>query len=243
MGSAIHGTSDLLIYGAGGFGREVDWLASECFHNDAHDESQRPGATRCFIDDESLHDSVGGLPVLTFARARQEFGNAEIVIAVGSGRIRELLATRVEAAGGRFATLVHPETRRGPRVSVGVGAMICSGNILTTDIHIGRHVIVNLGCTIGHDVVIDDYATLSPGVHVSGNVHIGARALIGTGAVINNGRPGKPIRIGKDCVIGSGAVVTKDIPDGCTAVGVPARVIVGASVADAVSPRSLGAVA
>lgn len=223
MSAAVHEATDLLIYGAGGYGREVEWLASECFRYDAYDGALAARATRCFIDDDTDAGSLAGLPVLSFAAARERYPNAAIILAVGSGKVRELLADKV--ANCRFATLLHPDAHFGPRVTFGVGTMVCAGNIFTTDITVGRHVIVNLRCTVGHDVVIEDYATLSPGVHVSGNVHIGERAFIGTGAVINNGQPGKPIRIGKDCVIGAGAVVTKDVPDGCTAVGVPAKVV------------------
>jgi sugar O-acyltransferase (sialic acid O-acetyltransferase NeuD family) len=216
---------DLLIYGAGGYGREVEWLASECFRYDAYDEAHATGATRCFIDDVACSGELCGVPVMSLADAREWYPDAAIIVAIGSPHIRQRIAEAVEAAGGHFATLLHPDTRLGPRVCFGAGTMICAGNILTTDIRIGRHVIVNLACTIGHDVLIEDYATVSPGVHISGNVHIGARAFIGTGAVINNGLPGHPIRIGRDCVIGAGAVVREDIPDGCTAVGVPAKVI------------------
>ena len=33
------------------------------------------------------------------------------------------------------------------------------------------------------------------------------------------------INIGKNVIVGAGAVVTKDIPDNCVAVGVPAKII------------------
>ena len=49
---------------------------------------------------------------------------------------------------------------------------------------------------------------------VGNNVHIGVDAVI---------LPG--VKIGNNCIIGYGAIVTKDIPDNCIAVGVPARVI------------------
>jgi len=108
-------------------------------------------------------------------------------------------------------------------VEVGRGSVITVGNILTVNVRLGQHVHVNLDCTIGHDAVLEDYATLAPGVHVSGWVFIKEGVYIGTGAVIINGTEDKPLEIGAYAVVGAGAVVTKDVPPGVTVVGVPAK--------------------
>jgi acetyltransferase-like isoleucine patch superfamily enzyme len=59
---------------------------------------------------------------------------------------------------------------------------------------------------------------------------IGERCLIGSGAVILPG-----LRIGNGVVIGAGALVTKDIPDGATVLGNPARVVARAPVYETVN--------
>lgn len=82
---------------------------------------------------------------------------------------------------------------------------------------------INLDCTIGHDVIMGDYTTLAPGVHVSGCVHFGQRVYEGTGAVIINGTQEAPIVIGDDAVIGAGPCDTKSVAPGLTVVGVPAK--------------------
>ena len=88
------------------------------------------------------------------------------------------------------------------------------------NISIGCHVIINLDCTIGHDAIINDFATLYPSVNVSGITNIGHAAELGTGMQIIQGK-----KIGNYSIIGAGAVVVRDIPDKCTAVGSPARPI------------------
>jgi acetyltransferase-like isoleucine patch superfamily enzyme len=103
--------------------------------------------------------------------------------------------------------------------------VVCAGSILTTDIAVGNHVQINLDCTIGHDVELDDYATLAPGVHVSGYVSIGRRAYIGTGATIINGTADRRLTIACDAVVGAGACVTRSVESGVTVVGVPAKPI------------------
>jgi acetyltransferase-like isoleucine patch superfamily enzyme len=79
-----------------------------------------------------------------------------------------------------------------------------------------------LDCTIGHDVVVGSYSTLSPGVHVSGNVRIGGNVFIGTGACIINGRASEPLTIGDGAVVAAGACVTRSVDPGAMVAGVPA---------------------
>jgi sugar O-acyltransferase (sialic acid O-acetyltransferase NeuD family) len=155
--------------------------------------------------------------------ARVHFPNAKVVGGVGAPKTREALMEKAASAGFNFETVIHPKVELSQWIEIGMGTVICAGNILTTNILLGKHVQINLNCTIGHDVIMEDYATLAPGIHVSGWVHIGKRVYIGTGAVIINGTEKHPILIGDDAIIGAGAAVTKDIPPNETVVGVPAK--------------------
>ena len=206
----------IAIYGASGFGREVAWLVESC------DNAQ---AVACFIDDDEKKQGAvfNDIPILSLDRAAQQHQDAKVVSGIGNPRVRELLMNKAGARGFGFDTLVHPRVEMSRWIEIGIGAVICAGNILTTNIRLGAHVQINLDCTIGHDVVLDDYATLAPGVHISGCVQCGKRAYIGTGAVIINGTQEHPITIGDDAIIGAGACVTKSIPAGQTWVGVPAK--------------------
>jgi sugar O-acyltransferase (sialic acid O-acetyltransferase NeuD family) len=203
------------VFGAGGFGREVAWLAEACGRE-----------VHCFVDDRAATERINDIPVMSFDALLASRREAEVSIAIGSPASREHVARRVSDAGDAglpFAELVHPRVERSRFVTWGPGAVICAGNILTTNITLGAHVQINLDCTIGHDARLEDFATLAPGVNVSGWVFVGARAYIGTGANIINGTAEAPIVIGDDAVIGAGACVVKSIQPGVTAVGIPAR--------------------
>jgi len=204
----------LLIYGSGGFAREVAWLAEEAGYEVVG-----------FIDDqqEKVGLFVNGIRVHSFEEAKAFAGEVPLAIAVGSPQTREKLFLKAREGGFSFATLVHPRVERSRFVEIGEGTVITAGNILTVNIRLGLQVQINLDCTIGHDVVMEDFATLAPGVHVSGWVRIEKRAYVGTGAVIINGKEDEPIVIGEDAVVGAGAVVTKSVPPRTTVVGVPAK--------------------
>ncbi len=211
--------TQIAIYGAGGFAREVAWLAQSC--NDTLERYQ----VVCFIDDNEARQgtALNHIPVMGLDKAHEVFPRAKVVGGIGTPRTRQLVMERAAEAGFGFETVIHPRVERSEWIEIGIGTVICAGNILTTNIRLGQHVQINLDCTIGHDVVMGDFATFAPGVHISGCVHVGQRAYLGTGAVIINGTQDEPLLIGDDVIVGAGACVTKSIPTGLTVVGVPAR--------------------
>lgn len=206
----------LVVLGAGGFAREVAWLVGSL--NDVAPTWELLG----FLDDavERHGQVLNGTPVLGGIEWLADHSEVYAVCAVGNPRVRKQLVERAARFGTRFATLIDPSVRHSRFVEIGEGSILCAGTILTTNIQIGRHVIFNLDCTVGHDAVIGDFCTVLPSVNVSGNVTIGEGCNVGTGAAIIN-----DVAVGAWTVLGAGAVAVRDLPAGCTAVGVPARVI------------------
>jgi sugar O-acyltransferase (sialic acid O-acetyltransferase NeuD family) len=208
--------SGLGIYGAGGAGREIAWLARVCLGPNVH--------IRFIVDNPATQAStINGLDVVTFDQFLASTPNVPVTIAIGDAASRERISETCKAAGLRFQTLIHPGVILSPFVSVGEGSIICEGCVLTTNIEIGRHVYVNIGCTISHDCILDDFATLSPGVHLAGWVSAGRRAFFGTGASAMNGSRSRRLAVGDNAIVGAGACVIDDVAPGETVIGVPAR--------------------
>ena len=92
-------------------------------------------------------------------------------------------------------------------ITIGENTNIQDGSVLHVDP--GCPINIAANCTIGHKVMLH-------GCTIEENT------LIGINAVILNGA-----RIGKNCIIGANALVTEDteIPDGCMALGSPAKVV------------------
>ena len=207
---------DLVVLGAGGFAREVLWLVEDCNANDPM------WNLLGFIDENrELHGrTLCDVPVLGGIEWLKDKAGIHLISGVGGNAVRRRFASLGAERGLPFASLVHPDTRRSRFVEIGEGTVVCAGNILTTQVRIGRHVNINLDCTVGHDVVIEDFCNISPGVHVSGFVQLAEDVDVGTGAVLLPGR-----KVGRNTTIGAGAVVSTDLPANVVAVGIPAKVI------------------
>ena len=208
---------DLIIVGAGGFGREVAWLTERI------NKKKREWNLLGFLDDgNSLKEDYNGYKVIGTTLDVNSFPNAFFACAIGAAKIRERVVTRMTTVNPsiKFATLIDPSVEMSDTVSIGEGSIICAHTILTVNISVGRHVIVNLDCTVGHDAVIDDFVTIYPSVNVSGSTSIGHAVELGTGTQIIQEKA-----IGQCAIVGAGSVVVKDIPDKCVAVGIPAKPI------------------
>lgn len=88
------------------------------------------------------------------------------------------------------------------------------------DIHIGDHVLLGPRCQLLTPQHPFDYLERRKPIEASHGVRIGEDCWLGGGVIVCPG-----VSIGKRCIIGAGSVVTKDIPDDCTAVGNPARIV------------------
>lgn len=208
----------LYIVGAGGFGREVAWLVERI--NAVTGEWNIQG----FLDDNSsIHGNIeGGYRILGGTDFLENISEEVWVIcAVGTANIRKKIVSKLKKYDNiRFATLFDPSVVISDRVNIGQGSIVCAGTILTVDIEIGQHVIINLDCTVGHDAKIADFVTVYPSVNISGNVIVDEGAELGTGTQIIQEK-----KIGNNTIVGAGSVVVKDLPDNCTAIGSPAKPI------------------
>jgi sugar O-acyltransferase (sialic acid O-acetyltransferase NeuD family) len=206
----------LVIFGAGGLGREVLVLLTQL------NEAGANWDVRGFYDDQPpAGPTVAGLPYLgTSADLNATPEPLAVAVAVGSSRSRAAVVGRLMSAQLSFPVLVHPGVRLAnyQRISLGEGCIIQQGCILTCDITLGQFVLLNLGCTVGHDVVLEDFCSLMPHVNIGGGAQLGVGTYLGTNATVI-----QAVRVGAGATVGAGAVVVRELPAGVTAVGVPAK--------------------
>ena len=200
----------LIIIGASGFGREVAWLVERI--NKAEPTWDLLG----FIDDNEsiVGTKINGYSVLGTSKDIEKYKDVFFVCAIGSSKVRKNVIKNIGHLN--YATSVEMSDL----VKIGEGSIVCAHTIMTVNIQIGNHVMINLDCTIGHDAILKDFVTVYPSVNVSGNSKYGECVELGTGSQIIQGRI-----IGKNTIVGAGSVVVKDLPEECTAVGAPCKPI------------------
>mgnify|MGYP000981260871 FL=1 len=152
----------------------------------------------------------------------------EFIIGIGDNRIRKEISERYQEL--TFTNVIHPTASFGLNqreyIEEKTGNIIAAGVRFTNEIKIGNFGIYNLNCTIGHDCVIQDYVNICPGANISGNVTILKESFIGTNACIINGQSSTcRITVGENAIVAAGAVIIRDVPDGATVMGVPAKVV------------------
>jgi len=188
------------LFGYGGHAREV--------------AMQIGGEITFFVDDAYVND---------IAKPISEFDplEYEIMIAIADPQEREKVVSRLPRFT-QFFTFIHPTAiiSQNFDVVIGEGSFIGANSIITTNIKIGNHAILNRANHIGHDCIIGDYLSMMPGSVISGDVNIGNNVYLGTNASIR-----EKLSVHSFSVIGMNSCVIKHIEESGVYVGVPAKKI------------------
>jgi len=187
----------LALFGYGGHAREVAAQINE--------------PLEFFVDDEYSNEYVK--PISSFDPEKYL-----IMIAVADSKQRKNIVETLPKET-KYFTFVHPTVlNMDNNIEIGEGSFIGAYSILTTNIKVGKHSILNRGNQIGHDTLIGDYFSAMPGAIVSGNVILGENVYMGTNSSIR-----EKIHVCSNVIIGSNAAVVKNIITGGTYVGVPGK--------------------
>jgi sugar O-acyltransferase (sialic acid O-acetyltransferase NeuD family) len=163
-----------------------------------------------FVDDKYVDDDT--LPLSQFDPTKYS-----VMVAVADSKNRFEMIQRLPKET-KFFSFVHPTALLIGDIKIGEGSFIGAYSILTTNINIGEHAILNRGNQIGHDCIIGNYFSAMPNAVVGGNVEIGDRVYLGSCANIR-----EKIRIASDCVIGMNGAVVNNILESGIYVGVPCK--------------------
>lgn len=212
----------IVILGACGTSREAWWVIQETL----------PGTRAVFVEDVSeikemvLPGEV--VPVVKdwdFSRVRKDIGGGdqesftEFICGMGSSRAKKIMVDKALAAGLRPAgTIVSNAARVRPDVTIGKGGIVHNDCVLTTNITLGDFVTVHLS-RAGHDVVMENFVTLSPGCHIGGHARLCEGVFLGACTVVQ-----PRVTIAPWVCTGINTAVIKNIETpGITVVGVPAH--------------------
>lgn len=171
-----------------------------------------------FLDDDpTTHGTtLLGLPVLGSIYGWEEHQPDGLALGIGSNGVRRKLMEQNPRAP--WVTLIHPSACVSRFAVVGTGSMIAVGACIGPGAELGRGVIVNTKASVDHDCIVGDYVHIAVGATLAGTVTVGSEALVGAGSVVIQN-----LTVGSGSIIGAGAAVVRDVPDGVTVMGVPAR--------------------
>jgi sugar O-acyltransferase (sialic acid O-acetyltransferase NeuD family) len=208
----------LLLLGAGGHARVVaeTALATGRFSRIAFLDDRCSGPAQ--LPDQLSWPVIGPFAAALDLQIRQQFPAA--LVATGNAGVRLQWLLRLAAAGYELPVVIHPTAWLSPSTQIGIGSMVFAQAAIQAQAVIGSGAILNSGCSVDHDAQLGDGVHICPGARLAGEVQVGHRSWIGIGASVI-----QQIRIGADVTVGAGAAVVRDLPDGVTAVGVPARVL------------------
>lgn len=204
------------IYGASGFGRDILPLVKKQYSN----------SHICFIDDQINGVVVNGLNSLNFDHfISLNYPDKTAVVAIANSKIRESITSKLLSNNIDLISVRGEFSHISDDVELGLSYILCPFTFIGPNVKIGKSFHANIYSYVEHDSVIEDFVTFAPGAKCNGNVHIKKHAYIGSGAVIKQGNSTKRLTIGEGAIVGMGAIVTKDVPDGVTVVGNPARIL------------------
>jgi len=204
---------NLIIIGAGKFGREVYTWAGQTI------EKSAPWTIKGFLDDRP--DALRGLNyphgVISTVAAYAPKAADVFLCAMGDPVLKKKYCEQVLQKGGVFTTLIHPTALIGPNVKIGAGSIICPFTQISCEVELGRCVTFGTFSATAHDTIIGDWCQISGHCGINGNAVLEEGAFLGSHAVILPG-----VRVGAWAYVGAGSIVLKRVRPGVKVFGNPA---------------------
>ena len=165
--------SQLIIFGAGGFGQTVKDVASQtgrfnCIH---------------FLDDNSLsEDVVGQCDEFQRFIAEQTY----FLVAFGNNALRRQWLEMLAKANANIAALIHPSAYVSPTASIAEGCIVLPMAVVNTSCVLKRGCIVNIGALVDHGCILEECVHVAPGGIIKAENRISALLKIESGEVVSN---------------------------------------------------------
>lgn len=204
----------LVIAGAGGFGREVLAWARQSV------QFEREWTIKGFIDDNpaALRGKNTPAPLLGTVQDHQPAADEVFVCAMGLPAVKRRCSELLAARGGVFTQLIHRSAVLGDTVELADGVILCPGSVVCANNRLGRGVAINVLSSVDHDACVGDWSQVNCHCDITGAVQIGREVFVGSSVCILPG-----LTVGDGAFVGAGSVVLRDVPAGATVFGVPAR--------------------
>ncbi|NUU60942.1 hypothetical protein [Paenibacillus agri] len=207
----------LVIVGAGVLGKQV-W----CWANDTPCNSKDWDSV-VFINDEienaqkELYNSnIPGLIISTIDDYAPQC-NDVCICAIVQPKRKLNVVEQLEKEGAEFINIFHPTAIIGKGCRLGTGIILCPYTVLTVNVTLGSHVIVDIASSIGHDSKIGEGVTIDSHCDITGYCEIQRGSFIGAGTSV---LPNSIVE--ENAEVCAGSVVLKKVRANRMVIGNPA---------------------
>lgn len=207
---------NLIIIGARGYGREVHDLAKQCSgYNTEY-------TIKGFLDDKSeALDGFENYPEIISGVEEYEIQDNDVfVCALGSVQWKKHYVELILSKGGEFINLIHPSSALNTNAVIGNGVLIFMYSNISNDCVIDDFVTIQGFVGLGHDTKIGKWSHLNSYSFTGGFAVLEEEVCLNTRATI---LPNITVR--KGATVGAASLVIKNVKEGTTVFGVPAKVL------------------
>ena len=210
---------DLVIYGAGGFGKEIACL----IHHNLDSEFNAKYNFIGFIDD--------GVDVGTEVKHGAVLGDVDfinksskpiaVIFSIANPSVLKNAFLKIDQPNVQYPNLIDPNVHYYDKHSfkMGKGNVLFNGCRFSVDVEIGDFNLCNGYVAFGHDVSVGDFNVFSPSSRVSGNVSIGDENFFGLNSAVLQGK-----NVNNRIRLGAGSILMNNArKEGALYFGNPAR--------------------
>jgi len=206
---------NIIIIGAGGFGREVYQWSLDAFDMNTY-------TIKGFLS--KTQNDLDGFDIPVPILGGEDNYNIEqddvFIIAIGNVEIKRKVIEKLKAKNAVFLTLIHPTAIISSNSQIGEGVVICPYCIVTDNVKIGNYSKLNVYTYCGHDSEVGDHCVLSPYTTLNGGAKLGDGVFAATRSTITAEK-----LVGDNCIIGAHSIVLHDVADGTKVIGVSKKVV------------------
>lgn len=204
---------DIVIVGAGGFGRELAGWLEVCF---APQEYRLKGFLG--TDPSQLDGYEVDAPVLDDPATYVPQTNDRFLLAIGDVGVRRRVVQDLCGRGAQFMTMIHPSAVIAGSAQIGCGAVIYPLATVSNGASLDEFVHLSLYASVGHDARVGKFCLLSPYATLNGFALLDDDGFMGTGSSIAPG-----VSVGQNTKISAKASVHRDVDLNSFVHGVPGR--------------------
>lgn len=204
---------NIIIVGAGGFGREVYCWVKDTFSN-------KEFKLKGFISNNprDLDNFDIDAPIIGNEHIYEIQDKDRFIFAIGNIDLKKRIVTNLKNKGAKFLTLIHPTAVVTKSAKIGEGVVICPFALVSHNVELDDFVMMNFYSSCGHDAKVGKYCILSPYATLSGFSILEDEVFLSSHATVTAHR-----RIGYRSKISANSVAMYDVSKHSFVYGVPGK--------------------